>query len=501
MDFTLAAKFAWLLILHSTKSICLWLHLYQPFQVFFCSLWHTMVCFRGWFAYQMGGWRSWKDPLDLVLSCFREQIPGGSAWIWKQRAVMHLEEQQVLGAGLSVLKTSCLSRERDIQIVFPYISMQAGGIMAEERQGRGFVMVTGRWLRMWVERARPELVTSANWSSAMVSMINDLILGQRNGTPQGGVRKAARESAVLLQHWPLSDQCHIYLIYCRPEGNFPCFSLYRDPLFPWNNLPVLQPRQENGCNHTFWVPLEALCEFLCRFKAGDTDVSGPCMCVWIYEWPVQLAGSQGLCVCVNWYQGCTKSFHASAPLSIHCEMPLVQHPAWCFLFEALGFSLHMASALFSDLSLIDLSGPGGFIELGKIYGFQSCFWGCKWTQAMLKWTIRCIPVAEEAQRNLHEGTVGAVRKVRPWRICRTEQTVQFSLPQPGVFVVQLGWTGAEAIGFCVLTAVPASRPLAWQGNDFVSLQAHISFSWAPSFAGWSVFCVYCGLQLPSVHLN
>lgn len=30
--------------------------------------------------------------------------------------------------------------------------MQAGGIMAEERQGRGFVMVTGRWLRMWVER-------------------------------------------------------------------------------------------------------------------------------------------------------------------------------------------------------------------------------------------------------------------------------------------------------------------------------------------------------------
>lgn len=78
MDFALAAKFAWLLTLRSTKSICLWLHLYQLFQVFFCSLWHTMVCFRGWFAYQMGGWRSWKDPLGLVLSSFREQIPGGS---------------------------------------------------------------------------------------------------------------------------------------------------------------------------------------------------------------------------------------------------------------------------------------------------------------------------------------------------------------------------------------------------------------------------------------
>lgn len=52
---------------------------------------------------------------------------------------------------------------------------------------------------------------------------------------------------------------------------------------------------------------------------------------------------------------------------------LVQHPAWCFLFEAPGFSLHTASALFSQLSLMDLSGPGGFIELGKIYGFQPCF--------------------------------------------------------------------------------------------------------------------------------
>lgn len=48
--------------------------------------------------------------------------------------------------------------------------------------------------------AGPELVTSANWSSAMVSMINDLMLGQRNGTPWGGVREAAQESAVLLQH-------------------------------------------------------------------------------------------------------------------------------------------------------------------------------------------------------------------------------------------------------------------------------------------------------------
>lgn len=58
----------------------------------------------------MGGWRSWKDPFDLVLSSFREQIPEGSARIRKQRAAMHLEEQQVLGGGLSVLKTSLLKQ-------------------------------------------------------------------------------------------------------------------------------------------------------------------------------------------------------------------------------------------------------------------------------------------------------------------------------------------------------------------------------------------------------
>lgn len=45
-----------------------------------------------------------------------------------------------------------LEKGRGIQIISPYISMQAGGIMAEERQGRGFVMVTGQWRRMWVER-------------------------------------------------------------------------------------------------------------------------------------------------------------------------------------------------------------------------------------------------------------------------------------------------------------------------------------------------------------
>lgn len=60
-------------------------------------------------------------------------------------------------------------------------------------------------------------------------------------------------------------------------------------------------------------------------------------------------------------------------------------------------------------------------------------------QAVLKWSLRCISLAEEAQQILHEGTVGVMQKIRPWRIRkRTEQTLQFCLPQPGVFMMQLG---------------------------------------------------------------
>lgn len=59
--------------------------------------------------------------------------------------------------------------------------------------------------------------------------------------------------------------------------------------------------------------------------------------------------------------------------SVCFKILLAQHPAWWFLFEALGFSLHTASVLFAELSLMNLSGSGGFIELGKIYGFQPWF--------------------------------------------------------------------------------------------------------------------------------
>lgn len=57
-----------------------------------------------------------------------------------------------MGSWMAAGEASCLGREREMQLVFPSISMRAGEIMAEERQGRGFVMVTGQWRRMWVER-------------------------------------------------------------------------------------------------------------------------------------------------------------------------------------------------------------------------------------------------------------------------------------------------------------------------------------------------------------
>lgn len=60
-------------------------------------------------------------------------------------------------------------------------------------------------------------------------------------------------------------------------------------------------------------------------------------------------------------------------------------------------------------------------------------------QAVVKWSLRCISLAEEAQQILHLGTVGVMQKIRPWRVGRrTEQTVQFCLLRPGVFTMQLG---------------------------------------------------------------
>lgn len=80
--------------------------------------------------------------------------------------------------------------------------------------------------------ARPELVTSANWSSAMVSMINDLILGQRNGTPQGGIHKAARESTMLFSTDPLVTSAAYILFIMDQKGIFHGSAFIGCPYFP-----------------------------------------------------------------------------------------------------------------------------------------------------------------------------------------------------------------------------------------------------------------------------
>lgn len=58
----------------------------------------------------MRGWRSWKDPLDLVLSSFREQIPGGSAQIQEQRAVVHLGRAAGIGRWFVCFKNKLLEQ-------------------------------------------------------------------------------------------------------------------------------------------------------------------------------------------------------------------------------------------------------------------------------------------------------------------------------------------------------------------------------------------------------
>ena len=94
----------------------------------------------------------------------------------------------------------------------------------------------------------------------------------------------------------------------------------------------------------------------------------------------------------------------------------MRHPAWCFLFEAPGISLHTAGAPFAELPPMNLSGPGGFIELGKIYRFQPSvdfspgFEGANEPgllfQAVLKWSPRRLSLAEEAQQILVKEQLG-----------------------------------------------------------------------------------------------
>lgn len=36
-------------------------------------------------------------------------------------------------------------------------------------------------------------------------------------------------------------------------------------------------------------------------------------------------------------------------------------------------------------------------------------------QAVLKWSLSCISLAEDAQQILHRGAVGVMQKIRPWR--------------------------------------------------------------------------------------
>ena len=83
-------------------------------------------------------------------------------------------------------------------------------------------------------------------------------------------------------------------------------------------------------------------------------------------------------------------------------------------------------------------------------------------QAVLKWSLRCISLAEEAQQILRQGTVGVMQKIRPWRVRkRTEQTAVLSATTRSVYdAAGLKMSRRCWVFVCMLAAVFASCLLA-----------------------------------------
>lgn len=80
-------------------------------------------------------------------------------------------------------------------------------------------------------------------------------------------------------------------------------------------------------------------------------------------------------------------------------------------------------------------------------------------QAVLKWSLRCFSLAEEAQQILHQGTVGVMQKIRPWRI-RKDCAVLSATTRSVYVAAGLKMSRRCWVFVCTLTAVFASCPLA-----------------------------------------
>lgn len=88
---------------------------------------------------------------------------------------------------------------------------------------------------------------------------------------------------------------------------------------------------------------------------------------------MQLLGA-GLCVCVTGIVQNPSAFLHVYQLGVRV-FPC--NPQLGVSYSRLLFSLLTGSALSAELRLMNLSGQGGFIELGKIYGFQPWVSGCE----------------------------------------------------------------------------------------------------------------------------
>lgn len=175
---------------------------------------------------------------------------------------------------------------------------------------------------------------------------------------------------------PLVTSAAYILFITDQKGIFHGSAFIRFPYFPEISSQFCSQGENMGVIPRSGCPSRHCLLCACLYvdlRAGDTEVSGHCVCesasTCAVPWEPRVA-----CPCQLVLQLCKILLRFCTCITSVCfKILLAQHPAWWFLFEAPGFSLHTASVLFAELSLMNLSGSGGFIELGKIYGFQPWF--------------------------------------------------------------------------------------------------------------------------------
>lgn len=97
---------------------------------------------------------------------------------------------------------------------------------------------------------------------------------------------------------PLVTSATYILFTADQKGIFHGSAFIGIPYFPEIISQFCDQGKKMGVIAPSGCPSRLCARLYVGFKAGDTEMSGPCVFVGIYEQPVQLPGSQGLCVCL-----------------------------------------------------------------------------------------------------------------------------------------------------------------------------------------------------------